>query len=311
MKVCVLQGGPSPEAEVSRQTAKGVMDALEELAHTAMLLEFDTEHWQQQIVNSAPDFVFIAMHGAPGEDGSLQAVLDDMGLPYNGSGPQASVIAINKVSSKKLFLANGLYSAVEQVIYPEERTVTCTVPLPVVVKPSAGGSTCGLTVVCDSADWFPALDIARKVSGDAPVLVEEYIAGQELTTAVFNNKALGTIEIVPQGFGLYDYAAKYTSGNTVYTLTPDVPDSIQQKCLTWAEVAHKAVGCTGATRVDFRYDKTSGTLCVLEINTLPGLTPTSLLPKIAAANGISYTALVQLLIEDGLIQRAAKSLPQT
>lgn len=311
MRVCVLQGGPSAEAEVSYHTAAGVMQALHELGHNATLLDYEEDTWQSAVAHLNPAFVFIAMHGVPGEDGSIQAILDDMGLAYNGSGEEASRIAINKILSKKILSTKGLCCAAQQVIEFDEGPSSCALNYPVVVKPAKGGSTCGVSVVRQAAQWQEALDTARKTSGRDPLLVEEYIAGQELTTAVFNGQALGTIEIVPQGYGLYDYAAKYTAGNAVYTLSPDVPDSIQQKCLTWAETAHKAIGCTGATRVDFRYDNALGKLCVLEINTLPGLTPTSLLPKIAAARGLSYVALVEQLMEDGLTTRAAKPPPQT
>ncbi len=298
-KIAILMGGPSAEASVSRVSAKCVFDALQDIGQKCTLIELD-DVWIQTLKSMQPKFVFNALHGVPGEDGSVQGVLDLLNMPYQGSGLLASALAMDKEKSKILFKNNGINVALQQIIKVKNgvpSTQKCTLPLPVVVKPSCGGSSVATFIIKETNQFALAIQKAAKFG---TILVEEYIPGRELTVGVFKGESQGIVEILPQGHGFYDYESKYSAGGSKHKISPELPESIEKKCMQWAKTAHKCLECTGAKRVDFRYDEASRNLVVLEVNTLPGLTPVSLLPDVAKGKGISFVDLIKWMIEDGL-----------
>ena len=293
-KVAVLCGGTSEERPVSLNTAKSVCTALEELGLTYFKFDPADENWQQQLTEYSPDFVFIALHGGDGEDGVVQAVLDKMGYPYNGSNSLASSRAMDKPVAKQFFQQAGLNVAKEKVYNAENLPANSPLPLPVVVKPSDGGSSFGVTIVKNESEWQTAVEKAAN-SGDK-IMVEEYIPGREFTVTVMNGKSLGVMEIVPELGEFYDYDAKYAEGGSTHLYPAKVNEEIYKKCEDWAEKAHNCLGCSGITRADLRYDENTGTLAILEVNTLPGMTSTSLVPDMAKANGYSFSELIKHII---------------
>lgn len=301
-KIVVLYGGPSPEAEVSKVSAAAVCAALENLAFPYEKLEL-AGGWITTLQQMRPGFVFLALHGCPGEDGTVQGVLDLMNLPYNGSGVLASALAMDKPRAKKIFAASGLDVAKEHVLYvgaPENRRQVAAL-LPCVLKPARGGSSVGTAIARSEADIPAALNTAFEQGQCCEVLAEEYIPGKEYTVAVVAGKALTVTEITPAAtHTFYDYQAKYAAGGSVHVCPADIPETLMVKLKRQAEVAHAALGCSGITRSDFRYTPETGRIVILETNTLPGLTPTSLVPEQARFMGISFEQLVVQMIEDGV-----------
>lgn len=305
-RVIILAGGPSPEAEVSRATSKGVHGACLELGFKAEIWELEGD-WIARLAreNRQGLFVFLALHGCPGEDGSVQGVLDLLGIPYQGSGIAACAVAMDKIVSRILFEKAGLDVAAglwgEDTQDPQLVANFFEQHGKVVVKPATGGSTIGVTILDRISGWGAACDLC---STYGQVLAEAYIPGREFTVTVLGSKAMGpVIEIVPQGYTFYDYASKYTAGGSRHEILNNPLNELENKMRTQAGVAAVALGCTGVSRVDFRYDEQSNRLVVLEVNTLPGMTPTSLVPDSAAAAGMSYAEVVRWMIEDGLKQR--------
>jgi len=247
----------------------------------------------------APDVCFNALHGRWGEDGCVQGMLEWLGIAYTHSGVMASAIAMDKTRAKEAFRAAGL-PVVDSLIAEtvEVRTRHVMAP-PYVVKPNAEGSSVGVYIVHDGANTPPQL------SADMPssVMVETYVPGRELTTAVLGDRVLGVTEIITDGW--YDYHAKYSVGGSRHVIPAQVPDEIARACEDYALRAHKAMGCRGLSRTDFRWDETRGLngLFLLEINTQPGMTPTSLAPEQAAHRGISFPDLCRLLVEDASCNR--------
>lgn len=245
---------------------------------------------------AAPDVVFNALHGRWGEDGCVQGLLEWLGLPYTHSGVLASALAMDKTRAKGAFRAAGL-PVVESVI-ADASDVRCrhVIPPPYVVKPNDEGSSVGVYIVQDATSSPPDL------SPDMParVMVETYAPGRELTTTVMGDLALDVTEILTTGW--YDYAAKYTVGGSRHVIPADIPADIRAACLDMAVRAHRALGCTGLTRTDFRWDEARGVdgLIILEVNTQPGMTPTSLAPEQAAHAGIDFPALMTWMVEDAL-----------
>lgn len=255
----------------------------------------------RRLTNPRPDVVFNALHGHGGEDGRIQGLLDLLELPYTHSGLRASALAMDKPAAKTMFRAAGLRCA-EGLVAPIETVAAGDVMArPYVVKPPAEGSTFGVRIV-QPGDNGPAIDLASwRFGPDA--LVERYIPGRELTVAVMDDgvevKALGVTEIRPHG-GFYSYEAKYTAGKAVHDCPALIPDEVYGEAMATAEAAHKALGCRGVSRADFRYDDTldgDGLLYLLEVNTQPGMTPLSLVPELAAMRGISFGALVTFMVE--------------
>ena len=249
-----------------------------------------------RLADAAPDVVFNALHGRWGEDGCVQGMLEWLGIPYTHSGVLASALAMDKTRSKQVYREAGL-PVVDSIIVPTEQArAGHPMPPPYVVKPNAEGSSVGIYIVRDGANG-PA-DIGAQMPPE--VMVETYVPGRELTTTVLGDRALGVTEIITDGW--YDYDAKYKAGGSRHVVPAEVPDEIAAACLDYALRAHEALGCTGMSRTDFRWDDTRGLagLYLLETNTQPGMTPTSLAPEQAAAAGMDFPALCAWLVEDAL-----------
>lgn len=280
MKAAVLMGGVSSEREVSLRSGDAVAKALREAGRKVSEVVLDKASLDGVQLNC--DAVFIALHGGYGENGGVQADLERLGIPYTGPGPAASRIAMDKILTKHALISAGIPTAGFNVVGQYDPPESVTLPFPVVVKPPRDGSSVGLTCPCDKAALPAALEKARGV--DPEVLVEEYIPGREWTVAVIGGEALPVIQISPKS-GVYDYESKYTAGATVYEALDDT--SLTLKCRDMALAACKAIGVRGISRVDFRVTD-GGAPYVLEINTVPGFTATSLVPKAAAKAGWSF-----------------------
>jgi D-alanine-D-alanine ligase len=296
-KVAVLYGGRSVEREVSLRSGAACAEALRSKGYDVALIDFQLDV-ADRLREARPDVAFLnGLHGRWGEDGCIQGLLESIGVPYTGSGVTASANAMDKVVSKLLFRDYGL-QVVEYRVFPHHRAGSITVAdlpfgLPAVVKPAAEGSSVGVHIVHDAAELGPACEDAARFRGD--LIVERYVKGAEVNVAVLDGKALGAIEIVPSN-EFYDYEAKYTPGKTQYFFPARLPASHVRRTCEAAERAHDALGCSGATRVDFIVTP-DGTPFILEVNTLPGMTATSLVPKIAAGTGISFADFCERLLE--------------
>jgi D-alanine-D-alanine ligase len=295
-KVAVLYGGLSTEREVSLKTGAACAEGLRSRGHDVVLVDVDRDV-AARLREAGAEVAFVALHGRWGEDGCIQGLLESMAIPYTGSGVLASSAGMDKVVSKVLFRTLGL-KVVDYVVFPPERAITVTVGdlpfgLPCVVKPSGEGSSVGVHLVRE-ADALPAAcRDAATFKGD--VLVERYVNGKEIQVAVLDGKALGTIEVVPAN-EFYDYAAKYTAGTTQYFYPARIPAPHLRRVEEDAQVAHRCLGCSGVSRTDFILTA-EGTPFILETNTLPGMTATSIVPKIAAGIGIPFAELCERLLD--------------
>lgn len=312
--VVVLFGGPSAESEVSKMSANAVEKAYAEMGINYTMLEYKTDTWVSDLTKLEPTFVFIAMHGTPGEDGSVQAVLDGLNLPYNGSGMEASVVAMNKSLTKKVIERIQLPVAKEFLLpkgeaLPSEMAQT-GLNFPLVVKPNNGGSSVGTEIVMSANAWPEAQERLKEFLKASPqsMLFEEFIEGRELTVPVFFDKTLGVLEITAEGYEFYDYASKYTEGGSQHIYPASIATEVKQEAERIALETHKALGCSGITRVDFKYDEEGRGLVVLELNTLPGMTDKSLVPDVAKHNNISFADLVMMMMKDGQCAHKAKNL---
>jgi D-alanine-D-alanine ligase len=297
--VAILYGGTSAERAVSCATADAVANALMRLQRPFERVDMTASTtWIDTLRKLDPEMVFIALHGGSGENGTVQAVLDMLGLPYNGSGVMASALAMDKARAKVMFAYAGLTVAADRV-YPAHAVpgdfTEVGLALPVVVKPVSEGSSVGVSIVRNAAEWSKA--IKQAAGYGQPVMVEEYVPGRELTVAVMNGQALAVTEILPEKDTFYNYESKYAAGGSRHIVPADLPKALYEQALRDAEKAHEALGCTGATRTDFRYNDKTGDLVVLELNTLPGMTGTSLLPEQAAYLGDSFEELVRKIVE--------------
>mgnify|MGYP003393129011 FL=1 len=289
--IAVLKGGWSAEREVSLNSGAACAKALSELGYK--VTEIDVQPDIAEVLRQIkPDLVFNALHGRFGEDGCMQGLLEIMKIPYTHSGVLASSVAMDKPLAKVLFAAAGLKVPVGRLVTHEELLKAEPMKRPYVVKPANEGSSVGVYIFHDRDNKTPSLTLPPAGRGES-WMVEEYIAGREITVAVLNDKPLGVTEIRPKS-GFYDYENKYTDGKTEHLcpapLTKDEYDAVMQMGL----VAHRALGCRGLTRSDFRYDGKD--FYILEINTQPGMTSLSLSPEIAAYVGISFNELVQELV---------------
>ena len=301
-KIAVVMGGPSAEREVSLNTGRAILTALKEKGYHAVGIDLVPRHFIEQLEQEKIEVVFNAIHGLYGEDGLLQGTLEMLGIPYTGSGVLASAMAMDKAVSKRLFMSgkiptpqSRLYNKRDVDLDTVLKEVQEVFGVPVVVKAAAQGSSIGVSIVEDIADMESAITEAFKYSGH--IVVEEFIKGKELTVSILGNeqpKALPIIEIVPQS-GRYDYTSKYTKGATEYIvparLEATVADHIQHIALE----AYKLLGCRGIGRVDVMLSDDNQPY-VLEINTIPGMTATSLVPKAAAAIGISFADLCEQML---------------
>lgn len=297
-RVAVLYGGVSAEREVSRATGRAVIAALREAGYAVIPIEVsDDLAALVAALTPRPDAVFNALHGRLGEDGAMQGVLDVMGIPYTHSGVRASALAMDKVAAKSVFATHGLPVADGFLVPLASLAAADPMPLPYVVKPACEGSSVGVEIL--RAGDNSRAEIARGWRFGDQALVEEYIPGRELTVGVLEDRALTVTEITAAA-GFYDYEAKYAEGGSVHVLPARVHPDIFARALDLACAAHRALGCRGATRADFRYDDTRGEpgrLVLLEVNTQPGLTATSLLPEQAAHCGIDFPALCAWMVE--------------
>ncbi|WP_439532940.1 D-alanine--D-alanine ligase [Polymorphobacter sp.] len=299
MKVAVLMGGWSAERQVSLTSGAGVAAACRSLGHEAVEIDMDRDV-ARKLADAVPDVVFNALHGTPGEDGSVQGLLDLMGLRYTHSGVTTSAIAIDKELTKRILVPHGIRMPEGRMVMSESLYAEDPLPRPYVLKPVNEGSSVGVAIVTDASNY--GQPIAREAAGPwqefAALLAEPFIPGKELTVAVLGEKALAVTELKPTK-GFYDYDAKYTDGLTVHVCPAELPPEIEAACLDMALKAHQLLGCRGTSRADFRWDDTQGLdgLYLLEVNTQPGMTPLSLVPEQARHCGISYEALVQTLLD--------------
>jgi D-alanine-D-alanine ligase len=301
--VVVLMGGWSAEREVSLTSGKGVADALRERGWTRVT-ELDMEgDVAQRLADLKPDIVFNALHGTPGEDGTVQGMMDLMGLKYTHSGLATSVIAIDKELTKLVLVPHGIRMPAGKIVASESVYQQDPFQRPYVLKPVNEGSSVGVAIVTAEGNY--GNPIGRDVPGPwhefDELLAEPFIRGHELTVAVLGGEALAVTELKPKA-GFYDYAAKYTDGLTVHECPAQIPDEIARVILDMAARAHRILGCKGASRSDFRWDEEQGEagIYLLEVNTQPGMTPLSLVPEQAKLRGTSYGELVERLIEEAL-----------
>jgi D-alanine-D-alanine ligase len=296
--VAVLMGGWSAEREVSLSSGRECAKALRDLGYRVRVA--DVGHDLPALLRALeprPDVVFNALHGKGGEDGTIQGVLEMLRIPYTHSGVLASALAMHKPTAKMIFRAAGLPVAEGFVARREQLAEVDSLPPPFVVKPTDQGSSVGVLIVrCGDNSWREELETWRF---GPELLIERYIPGRELTVAILGDRALGACEIEPRG-RFYDYEAKYAAGGSVHRTPAPIPPRAYEAALDIALRAHRALGCRGVTRADFRYDDSGGDapLYLLEVNTQPGMTPTSLVPDIARHAGIGFDALVAWLVEN-------------
>jgi D-alanine-D-alanine ligase len=294
--VAVLLGGMSPEREVSLVSGAACAEALERAGHRVSRIDADRE-LAGHLTELRPDVAFNALHGRYGEDGCVQGLLELMRIPYTHSGVLASALAMDKPMALTLFRAAGLRCPDGVTLPLEDALAGDPIPRPYVVKPVAGGSSVGVHIV------HPGEDSPLRGLNDPPlgamVLVEPFVAGKELTVAVLGDRPLAVTEIRPRE-GFYDYRAKYTEGVADHVIPAEIPEAVYGQALEAALAAHRALGCRGVSRADFRFDPERGEdgLFLLEVNTQPGMTPLSLVPEQAAHCGIGFDRLVQGLLEE-------------
>ncbi len=293
-KIGVLLGGLSSEREVSLSTGKAVLQALTGKGYQAVPVDVGRD-LAEQLRREKIEVAFNGLHGKFGEDGAIQGVLEIMGIPYTGSGVLASAIGMNKIVSKAVFKAAGLAVGPYRAIGRKERSsfaVPVEIGFPLFVKPSSEGSSVGVSRVEKQEELAAAVEMA--FTYDSDILIEQYIKGKEVQVGVLGDRALGAIEIVPKK-GFYDYEAKYKEGMSEHFFPARIPGQVYDRVLAAGLAAHRAIGCRGYSRVDFIIDDT-GTPYILEVNTLPGMTATSLLPDIARGVGIAFPDLVEEIL---------------
>jgi D-alanine-D-alanine ligase len=299
-RVVVLYGGISAEREVSLSSGIQVIAALRESGFNVDSVDVGRDLGAViAALRPKPDVVFNALHGRFGEDGAIQGVLDWLGIPYTHSGVRASALAMDKQAAKALFASVGLPVAPGRLVAIEDLEARDPLPLPYVVKPVNEGSSVGVAVVRGGDNR--RAEIARGWRFGPTALVEEYIPGRELTVGVLDDRALAVTEIRAVAGTFYDYESKYSDGGSRHIVPANVHPDAYDRAMDVAVAAHRALGCRGATRCDFRYDDTAGEpgrLVLLEINTQPGLTPTSLLPEQAAHRGMSFQKLCAWMVEN-------------
>ena len=302
LHIAVLMGGWSSERDVSLMSGNGVADALEGLGYRVTRIDMD-RHVAQAIAAAAPDVVFNALHGTPGEDGAVQGMLDLMQIPYTHSGLVTSVIAIDKELTKQALVPHGIRMPEGIIVKSETLYDADPMPRPYVLKPINEGSSVGVAIVTDAGNY--GTPIGRGTPGPwtafETLLAEPFIRGRELTVAVMGDRALAVTELRTQN-GFYDYDAKYTDGLTEHVCPAQIPDDIAAAAMDMALQSHKLLGCKGTSRADFRWDDERGIrgLYLLEVNTQPGMTPLSLVPEQARYCGISYAQLCERIVRDAL-----------
>jgi D-alanine-D-alanine ligase len=300
--VAVLMGGWSAEREVSLRSGKACADALARLGYAVTAIDAGRDV-AAALTKAGPDIALNVLHGRPGEDGTLQGVLQILGIPYSHSGVLASAIAMHKGYAKAIFRAADIPVADDVVASRFEAAARHLMPPPYVIKPMAEGSSVGVFIVTADHPNPPQELYRNDWAFGEQVLIERYIPGKELTCAVIGDRALDVIDIVP-ATRFYDYEAKYAAGGSRHVLPAQILPNVYQEVRRLALAAHNALGCRGVSRADFRYDdRGTGKLVCLEINTQPGMTETSLVPELAAYAGITFDELVRWMVEDASTNR--------
>jgi D-alanine-D-alanine ligase len=293
-RIAVLMGGLSAEREISLRTGRAVLNALQEAGYQAVGIDAGRD-LPARLAEERIEVAFIALHGRFGEDGTVQGLLELLGIPYTGSGVLASGIAIDKVTTKKILLFHELPTPGFEVFRRGDDLRALLARCrhyPLVAKPAREGSTIGVGIARDGEELGRAVEEALKF--DEVVLVEDYIRGSEVTVGVLNGAPLPIIQVVPRG-GFYDFTAKYTAGQTEYLVPAPLEATLYERLQQAAAATYQAVGCAGAARIDFMVRERE--FYCLEVNTIPGMTETSLLPKAARQAGISFGELVQRILE--------------
>lgn len=328
LTIALLLGGVSPEREVSKSTGKSILQALRQLNYKVKVIDpayglnqpedenkfFESENYSElsprnyiEVINSSlfddVDVAFIALHGKWGEDGTLQSLLEMRGIKYTGSKILASSLSMDKCMSKIMFQHYDVSTPKWFIVRKNEKDYNLIrekikkfFGYPCVVKPNDQGSTIGLTICRGDSEIQKSIELAQQYSDK--VLIEEYISGREVTVGIIGQQPLPVLEIKPKS-GFYDYTSKYTSGMTEYEVPADIPQKVAEHLQHQALLAFNSIGCESYARIDFRLTKDFKTYC-LEVNTLPGMTSTSLLPKMAKAAGISFEELIQRIINYAL-----------
>ena len=303
-RVAVLMGGLSAEREVSLVSGAACAKALREQGFEVVEIDPKASDLAAQLSANAPDVAFNALHGRWGEDGCVQGLLELLHIPYTHSGVLASALAMHKQKAKDVFRAAGLPLVKSIVVNRHDASRSHLMKPPYVVKPVNEGSSVGVFIIRQGDNRPPGeLGSDTWPLGD-DVMVEEFVPGRELTVAVMGDKALAITEIVPNS-EFYDYEAKYAQGGSLHVLPAHIPQEVSETTMRLAEHAHRALGCRGVSRADFRYDETrgSGGVVLLEVNTQPGMTPTSLVPEQAAHRGIDFHKLARWILEDASCDR--------
>lgn len=301
--VAVLLGGWSAEREVSLNSGKACTAALERAGFKALPIDVKRESIVADLQRVEPDVAFNALHGKWGEDGCCAAILETLQIPYTHSGVLASSLAMHKEKSKAVFRAAGVPVAESMLVPLEEVAKAHPMKPPYVVKPVAEGSSVGVHIVLEGANAPVRAVLDERAIFGSHAMVERFVPGRELTCAVIGDRALGVIDIVSKASGWYDYKAKYAPGGSQHILPAQIPADVYRKCQDYALAAHNALGCRGVSRTDFRYDDNTGDLIVLEVNTQPGMTGTSLVPELAAHAGQSFEELVTWMVNDASVDR--------
>jgi D-alanine-D-alanine ligase len=300
--IAVLMGGWSAEREVSLNSGAGCAVALEEAGYQVTRVDVGRD-LAQRLAEIKPDACFNALHGRWGEDGAVQGLLEVLGIPYTHSGVLASSLAMHKERAKAILKAAGVPVAEGRMLSREEALARHAMEPPYVAKPISEGSSVGVVIVHVGANRPPET-IAKIPVLDGQIMVEQFVAGKELTCGVIDGRATEIIEILPaEKLAFYDYEAKYAPGGSIHVLPADIPAAITRAIQAHTVTAHHALGCRGVSRADFRYDPATGQLICMEVNTQPGMTGTSLVPELAANQGLTYSQLCALMVEDASVDR--------
>ncbi|MFN4185394.1 MAG: D-alanine--D-alanine ligase [Hyphomonas sp.] len=300
-RVAVIYGGWSSERPVSLSSGQQMATAARSAGYDVTEIDV-TRDLATQLAEAKPDAVLNGLHGPWGEDGCVQGMLEVMGLPYSHSGVLASALAMDKLKSKAVYRSAGLDVADDRQVTRAEAAAAHALPPPYVIKPVNEGSSFGVLIVREGANAPPQELTGPNWRYGDYLMAEEYIPGRELTVAVLGDRALAVTEITTLR-DYYDFDAKYAAGGSKHVIPADLPAQVTKAAMDAALLAHKALGCRGATRSDFRYDEKKDRLVILETNTQPGMTPTSLVPEQAAYVGMSFEDLVAWMIEDASCQR--------
>lgn len=293
-RVAVLMGGWSSEREVSLNSGKLVGDALRELGHEVIAIDVTRDLTQlTTALTPKPDIIFNALHGVGGEDGSVQGVLEVLGVPYTHSGVDASAIAMNKVLSRRIFEQEGIAVPAWKVCFKADIDAAHPMPMPYVIKPINEGSSRGVYIIRSEEDFKK---FQKEWSFGETILVEKFIEGREIQVGIMGNRAIGAIEIRPRE-SFYDYTAKYTEGRAEHLMPAPLSTDAYDRVMKLGLRAHQVLGCRSVSRSDFMYDEAQDEFYLLELNTQPGLSPLSLLPEIVAHDGITFNQLISWMLD--------------